>query len=106
MLDPQQIYLIFAILGAVCGAMLWIGYFRRIDILEHERIIDVIIALVIGFFTPTLALWIYYGLEIIGFNFNGFCTGGEIQIIGPDKTSEQLTLLKTSCEVKTNVSTK
>lgn len=42
----------------------------------------------------------------IGFNFNGFCTGGEIQIIGPDKTSEQVTLLKTSCEVKTDASTK
>lgn len=71
MLDPQQIYLVFAILGAVCGAMLWIGYFRRIDILEHERIIDVVIALTVGYLTPTLALWIYYGLEIIGFNFNG-----------------------------------
>lgn len=71
MLDTQQIYLVFAILGAVCGAMLWIGYFRRIDILEHERIIDVVIALTVGYLTPTLALWIYYGLEIIGFNFNG-----------------------------------
>ena len=71
MLDPQQIYLVFAILAAVCGAMLWIGYFRRIDILEHERIIDVIIALIIGYLTPTLALWIYYGLEVLGFNFNG-----------------------------------
>lgn len=71
MLDTQQIYLVFAILGAVCGAMLWIGYFRRIDILEHERIIDVVIALIVGYLTPTLALWIYYGLEIIGFNFNG-----------------------------------
>ena len=71
MLDPKQIYLVFAILAAVCGAMLWIGYFRRIDILEQERIIDLVIALIIGFFTPTLALWIYYGMEVLGFNFNG-----------------------------------
>ena len=71
MFDPQQIYLVFAILAAVCGAMLWIGYFRRIDVLEHERIIDIMIAFIIGFLTPTLALWIYYGLEVVGFNFNG-----------------------------------
>jgi RsiW-degrading membrane proteinase PrsW (M82 family) len=71
MFTPQQIYIVFAILAAVCGAMLWIGYFRKIDILEHERIIDVIVALVIGYLTPTLALWIYYGLEVLGFNFNG-----------------------------------
>ena len=61
----------FAILAAVCGAMLWIGYFRRIDILEHERITDVVISFIIGYLTPTLALWIYYGLEVLGFNFNG-----------------------------------
>ncbi len=71
MLDPHQIYLVFAMLAAVCGAMLWIGYFRRIDVLEHEKTIDVVIAFVIGFLTPTLALWIYYGLEVLGFNFNG-----------------------------------
>lgn len=71
MLDPQQIYIVFAILAAVCGAMLWIGYLMKIDILEHERIIDVITAFIIGFLTPTLALWIYYGLEVMGFNFNG-----------------------------------
>ena len=71
MLNPQQIYLVFAILAAVCGAMLWIGYFRRIDILEHERITDVVISFIIGYLTPTLALWIYYGLEVLGFNFNG-----------------------------------
>lgn len=71
MLDPHQIYLLFAILAAVCGGMLWIGYLRRIDILEHERLIDVVIALTIGYLTPTLALWIYYGLEVFGFNFNG-----------------------------------
>jgi hypothetical protein len=45
MFNPQQIYIVFAILAAVCGAMLWIGYFRKIDILEHERTIDVIVAL-------------------------------------------------------------
>ncbi|MBI3519286.1 MAG: PrsW family intramembrane metalloprotease [Bacteroidetes bacterium] len=71
MLDPYQIYLIFPIIGAICGAMLWLSYFKRIDVLEHERVIDVIIAFVIGFLTPTIALWLYLGLEISGINFNG-----------------------------------
>jgi RsiW-degrading membrane proteinase PrsW (M82 family) len=71
MFNQDQLDLIFPIVGAVCGAMLWLGYFKRIDILEHEKITDTIIAFIIGFLTPTLALWIYYGLEILGFNFNG-----------------------------------
>jgi RsiW-degrading membrane proteinase PrsW (M82 family) len=71
MLSNYQIYLIFPIIGAICGAMLWINYFKRIDVLEHERITDVIIAFIIGFLTPTIALWIYYGLEVLGINFNG-----------------------------------
>ncbi len=71
MLSQDQLNLIFPMVGAICGAMLWLGYFKRIDILEHERLWDTVIAFVIGFLTPTLALWIYYGLEISGFNFNG-----------------------------------
>lgn len=93
MLDPHQIYLVFAILAAVCGAMLWIGYFRRIDILEHERTIDVVIALVIGFLTPTLALWIYFGLEVIGFNFNGELTNDFIYSIFGVGITEELSKL-------------
>ena len=71
MLTPHQIYLIFPIIGAICGGMLWIMYFKRIDVLEHERTLDIILAFIIGFLTPTLALWLYFGLEILGINFNG-----------------------------------
>jgi len=71
MLTPQETYLIFPIIGAICGGMLWINYFIKIDVLEKERIIDIIIALSIGFLTPTLALWLYFGLEFFGINFNG-----------------------------------
>lgn len=71
MFNSDQLNLIFPIISAICGAMLWLNYFKRIDILEHERTIDVIVAFIIGFLTPTLALWIYYGFEVLGFNFNG-----------------------------------
>jgi len=71
MLTQEQLNLIFPMAGAICGALLWISYFKRIDVLESELNKDVIIAFCIGFLTPTLALWIYYGLEISGFNFNG-----------------------------------
>lgn len=71
MLTAQQIYLIFPILGAICGAMLWLNYFKRIDLLEGERTRDVIIAFIIGFLTPTLTLWIYYGLGVFDVKLNG-----------------------------------
>lgn len=71
MLTAQQIYLIFPILGSIGGAMLWLNYFKRIDLLEGERTRDVAIAFVIGFLTPTLTLWIYYGLGMLGIKFNG-----------------------------------
>jgi len=51
--------------------MLWLAYFRKIDMLEAERTIDICIAFSIGYLTPTLALWIYSGLNSVGFNFDG-----------------------------------
>ncbi len=71
MLTPNQIYLIFPIIGAICGGMLWIMYFKRLDVLEHEKTLDIILAFIIGFLTPTLALWLYFGFEVFGINFNG-----------------------------------
>lgn len=57
--------------GAIVGAMLWLSYFKKIDMFERERTIDICIAFSIGFLTPTIALWWYFGLEVLGFNFNG-----------------------------------
>ncbi|MCD6017878.1 MAG: hypothetical protein K0S53_999 [Bacteroidetes bacterium] len=71
MLTPLQIYLIFPILGSICGAMLWLTYFKRIDLLEGERVRDVVIAFIIGFLTPSLTLWIYYGLGVFDIKING-----------------------------------
>ncbi len=72
MLSADQIYLLFPIVGAIIGAMLWLGYFKKIDMFEKERTIDICLAFIIGFLTPTLALWWYFGLEVLGFNFNGY----------------------------------
>jgi RsiW-degrading membrane proteinase PrsW (M82 family) len=94
MFTPLTIYLLFAILASVFGAMLWIGYFKKIDILEHERVIDLIIAFIIGYLTPTLSLWIYYGLEILGFNFNGeFINDFIYSIFGVGLTEEGTKIL-------------
>ena len=74
--------------------MLWLNYFKRLDVQEHEKIIDIIIALSLGFFTPTIALWIYYVLELIGINFNGKLINDFIySILGVGLTEEFSKLL-------------
>ena len=59
-------------MGAILGAMLWLSYLRKIDVFEHERITDICIALVIGYLTPSLVLWVYCGIEVLGFGFRGY----------------------------------
>ncbi len=94
MLNPYQIYLIFPILGAVAGAMLWLSYFKRIDVLEHERVIDICTAFFIGYLSPSLALWIYLYLEILGINFNGNLLNDFLySILGVGLTEELVKLL-------------
>jgi len=93
MLNAQQIYLIFPILGAICGAMLWLTYFKRIDLLEGERIADVIIAFIAGFLTPSITLWIYYWLGLIDMKFNGQFTNDFLYSLLGVGLSEELSKL-------------
>ena len=93
MLTAQQIYLIFPILGAICGAMLWLNYFKRIDLLEGERIIDVIVAFIIGFLTPSITLWIYFGLGVLDIKFNGEFTNDFLYSLLGVGLSEELSKL-------------
>ncbi len=94
MLNAQYIYLIFASLSAVCGGMLWVGYFRRIDVLEKERYVDIASALLTGYLTPTLALYIYSWMESFGFKFNGgFSNDFLYAIFGVGATEELSKLL-------------
>jgi RsiW-degrading membrane proteinase PrsW (M82 family) len=94
MLNAYQVYLIFPILGAVAGAMLWLSYFKRIDILEHERVIDLSLAFIIGYLTPSLALWVYNLLERFGINFNGHVINDFLYaILGVGLTEELVKLV-------------
>lgn len=72
MFNKETIFMFFPIIGAICGAMLWLKYFIKIDVLERERLIDIIFALVIGFLTPNLALWAYKLHASYAWDFNGY----------------------------------
>lgn len=94
MLTSSQIYLIFPILGAVLGSALWLNYFKKIDILESERNIDLFIAFLAGFFTPSLSLYISLGMKAAGFHFNGNLTNDFLySVFGIGLTEELLKLL-------------
>lgn len=81
--------MIAPMLGAICGAMLWLSYFIKIDVLEKERISDIIIAFCIGFLTPNIALYIYEIHVNIGFDFNdNFWNDLVYSIVGVGLTEE------------------
>lgn len=89
MLSQENIYMIAPMLGAICGAMLWLSYFIKIDVLEKERISDIIIAFCIGFLTPNIALYIYEIHVNIGFDFNdNFWNDLVYSIVGVGLTEE------------------
>ena len=89
MLNPQFIYYLFPIAGAVLGAMLWLKYFLKIDVFEHERIIDIVIAFFIGFLIPDITLFIYRIHSSMLWSFNGlFWNDLFYAIIGVGLTEE------------------
>jgi RsiW-degrading membrane proteinase PrsW (M82 family) len=81
-------------MGAIAGAMLWLSYFKRIDILEQERVIDLSLAFAIGYLTPSLALWVYNFLERLGINFNGHLVNDFLYaVLGVGLTEELVKLV-------------
>ncbi len=58
-------------LAAAISVIVWIDYFRKIDVFESERILHLLIALGIGCGTPYLCLEVYALFDLIGFNENG-----------------------------------
>jgi RsiW-degrading membrane proteinase PrsW (M82 family) len=58
-------------LSAIVSVIVWIDYFRRIDVFEPERIRYLIIALLIGCGTPYFSILMYEFHDTIGFALNG-----------------------------------
>lgn len=92
-LEPQNIYLIFPIIGSVFGAMLWLNYFIKIDVLEPEKTVDILTALIIGFLTPDLALFIYKIHVSYAWDFNGFFWNDLLYSIAGVGLTEELSKL-------------
>lgn len=56
---------------AIIGAVIWLDYYRKIDVFEKEKFSDLIIALVIGGTTVLICDFIYKILGHFHFNTNG-----------------------------------
>jgi len=59
------------ILSAIISVVVWIDYFRKVDVFEPEKISHLLFALLIGSITPFLSLGIYFILDKFGINENG-----------------------------------
>lgn len=70
MITPT-ITLISTAFAAIVSATMWIDYFRRIDVFEREKVGPLVIALIVGCFTPSICLYFYSLLHSIGFQENG-----------------------------------
>lgn len=68
-----DVYLLFGAiaLAAIISVVVWIDYFRHIDVFESERIRYLLFALFIGCFTPFISIYIYNFHKVIGFEENG-----------------------------------
>ncbi len=70
-MSDSKITLFFMAFAALVSATMWIDYFRRIDVFEREKIWSLIIALIIGCFTPSICLFFYSLIHKMGFSENG-----------------------------------
>lgn len=59
------------VLAAIVSVVVWIDYFRHIDVFEPDKIRYLLIALFVGCFTPYLSILIYNLHKIIGFDITG-----------------------------------
>ena len=59
------------ILSALVSVIVWIDYFRHIDVFEPEKIRYLLIALLVGCGTPFLSILVYDLHDKIGFASNG-----------------------------------
>ena len=66
-------YLLYSAIGmaAIISVVVWIDYFRWIDVFESERLRHLTLALLIGCGTPFLCLEVYSFFDMLGFHENG-----------------------------------
>ncbi|MEI8138111.1 MAG: PrsW family glutamic-type intramembrane protease, partial [Bacteroidota bacterium] len=70
-MNHSTITLIATSFAALVSAIMWIDYFRRIDVFEREKIGILVVALIIGCLTPFICLYFYSLFHKIGFHENG-----------------------------------
>lgn len=66
-------YILYGCIGlsAIISIVVWIDYFRRIDVFEPERIRHLLFAVLIGCGTPFISILVYRFFDSIGFQMNG-----------------------------------
>ncbi len=70
-MNTSTITLISTAFAAIISATMWIDYFRRIDVFQREKVGPLVIALIVGCFTPAICLYFYGLFHSIGFQENG-----------------------------------
>lgn len=68
-----DVYLLFVaiVLAAIVSVVVWIDYFRRIDVFEPDKIKHLLLALFVGCFTPYLSILVYNFHKVINFDITG-----------------------------------
>jgi RsiW-degrading membrane proteinase PrsW (M82 family) len=70
-MNAGPLYTLFVAVAALVSVVMWIDYFRRIDVFEREPVFPLIVALAIGGITPYISLFVYHRLDILGFRDEG-----------------------------------
>ncbi len=70
-MEHGALYIFFLAMAALVSVAMWLDYFRQIDVFEKEKIQPLLIALLVGGFTPYLSLTLYGLFDQMGFKENG-----------------------------------